>query len=82
MCADELSKITMTGRVEKQSLGGRSKMAHEGFVLQNADGVIKLRRDGGNPFYDDFFEKYQGKIITVEGYDMEQYFLVTEIKPS
>jgi len=80
MCADNLNKITMTGTIEKKSLGGRSKMAHEGFVLHTEDRVIKLRRDGGNPFYDDFFEKYEGKIITVEGYDMEQYFLVTEIK--
>ena len=82
MCADELNKIIITGMVEKKSLGGRSKMAHEGFVLQTENRVVKLRRDGGNPFYDDFFERYEGKIIKVEGYDMEQYFLVTDVKPS
>jgi len=34
----------------------------------------------GNPFYDDFFEKYEGRNIAVEGFDMGQYFLVSDIK--
>lgn len=80
MSADE--KTTLTGKVEKKDVGGTSKSAHTGFVLQTKDGDIKLRREGGNPFYDDFFEKYESKNITVEGYDMEQYFLVTGIKSS
>ena len=50
MCADELNKISLTGKVEKRTLGGTSKMAHTGFVLQTRDGAIKLRRDQGNPF--------------------------------
>jgi hypothetical protein len=48
--------------------------------LQTKNGDIKLRREGGNPFYDDFFEKYEGKNISVEGFDMGQYFLVSDIK--
>ena len=80
MCADDLNKVSITGRVKKQHLCGTSKSAHTGFVLQTKDRVVKLRREGGNPFYDDFFEKYEGKSVTVEGYDMEQYFLVTDIK--
>jgi hypothetical protein len=79
MCADELNKTTLTGKVEKKNLGGTSKSAHLGFVLQTEQGAIKLRREGGNPFYDDFFEKYEDQKITVEGFDMEQYFLVTDI---
>jgi hypothetical protein len=78
MSADE--KTTLTGKVEKKDLGGTSKSAHAGFVLQTKSGDIKIRREGGNPFYDDFFEKYENQNITVEGYDMEQYFLVTDIK--
>jgi hypothetical protein len=80
MSADDPKKTTLTGKVGKKEMGGTSKSAHTSFVLQTKDGDIKLRREGGNPFYDDFFEKYEGKKITVEGYDMEQYFLVTEIK--
>jgi len=80
MSADDPQKTTITGIVKKKDMGGVSKSAHHGFVLQTKDGDIKLRREGGNPFYDDFFEKYEGKNIAVEGYDMEQYFLVSDIK--
>jgi len=80
MSADDPQKTTLTGKVEKKELGGTSKSAHTAFVLQTKDGDVKLRREGGNPFYDDFFEKYEGKEITVEGFDMEQYFLVTRVK--
>jgi hypothetical protein len=80
MSADEPNKISLTGRVEKKNLGGASKSAHAGFVLQTKDRAVKLRRDGANPFYDDFFEKYENENITVEGYDMDQYFLVTDVK--
>jgi len=80
MSADDPQKTTLTGKVEKKELGGTSKSAHTALVLQTKDGDVKLRREGGNPFYDDFFEKYEGKEITVEGFDMEQYFLVTRVK--
>jgi hypothetical protein len=82
MSADDLNKITLTGKIEKKNLGGTSKSAHLGFVLQTEQGAIKLRRDGGNPFYDDFFEKYENREMLVEGYDMEGYFLVTDIRSS
>jgi hypothetical protein len=58
---------------------GSSAITHLGFVLQTEKGPIKLRREGGNPFYDDFFEMYENQEISVEGYDMGQYFLVTAI---
>ena len=80
MCADELNKIVITGTVEKKNLGGLSKSSHVGFVLQTATGPIKLRREGGNPYYDEFFERYEHQKIQVEGYDMDQYFLVTDMK--
>jgi hypothetical protein len=80
MSADDPKKTSLTGTVKKKEMGGASKSAHRGFVLQTKHGDIKLRREGGNPFYDDFFEKYEGKEITVKGYDMEQYFLVSDIK--
>jgi hypothetical protein len=82
MSADELNKMTLTGKVERKALGGTSKSAHVGFVLQTKQGPIKLRREGGNPLYDDFFEKYENREMCVEGYNMESYFLVTDIRPS
>ena len=80
MSGDDLIKTSLKGVVLKSKLGGTSKSAHQGFVVQTKDGAIKLRREGGNPFYDDFFEKYENKEVAVEGYDMDQYFLVTNIK--
>ena len=80
MSADDPQKTTLTGKVEKKAMGGTSKSAHTSFVLQTKAGDVKLRREGGNPFYDDFFEKYEGKNIAVEGFDMGQYFLVSDIK--
>jgi len=80
MYADEGTKKMLTGKVVKTALGGTSKSAHQGFVLQYDDSIIALRRQGGNPFYDDFFEKFEGRNVQVEGYDMDQYFLVSDIK--
>ena len=80
--SDDIPKTVLTGMVAKASLGGTSKSAHTGFVLQTKTGKIKLRRENGNPFYDPFFEDYENKEITVEGFDMEQYFLVTALKQS
>jgi hypothetical protein len=80
MSADDPQKMTLTGKVEKKDMGGTSKSAHTGFVLKTKDGDVKLRREGGNPFYDDFFEKYEGRNIAVKGFDMGQYFLVSDIK--
>ena len=82
MSADDPQKTTLTGKVGKKDMGGTSKSAHTSFVLQTKDGEVKLRREGGNPFYDDFFEKYEGKNIAVEGFDMGQYFLVSDVKPT
>jgi len=79
MSADDPQITTLTGKVGKKERGGTSKSAHTSFVLQTKDGDIKLRREGGNPFYDDFFEKYEGKNIAVKGFDMGSYFLVSDI---
>lgn len=80
MYEDEVKKTKLTGVVTKVNLGGISKSAHIGFVLQQKDQSIKLRREGASPFYDDYFEKFENKNVTVTGFDMEQYFLVTSIK--
>jgi len=80
MYADEGTKKMLTGTVVKTSLGGASKSAHQGFALQQDNSNIALRRQGGNPFYDNYFEKFEGRTVQVEGFDMGQYFLVSDIK--
>lgn len=80
MYGDDIKKISLSGKIVKASLGGTSKSAHKAFVLQSGKKQIKLRRECGNPFYDDFFEKYENTDVQLEGFDMEQYFLVTNIQ--
>jgi hypothetical protein len=80
MYEDDVKKTSITGTVVKSKFGGTSKSAHTGFALQNKEGAIKLRRDGASPFYDEFFEKYESKNVIAEGFDMEQYFLVTAVR--
>jgi hypothetical protein len=82
MSGDDSQKHSLAGTVVKAELGGSSKSAHQGFVLQTNKGQVKLRREGGSPFYDAFFKEYENKNVTVEGYEMEQYFLVTDIQPA
>jgi len=77
---DEGTKKMLTGKVVKTSLEDATDNGHQGFNLQQSRFIIALRRQGGNPFYDDFFEKYEGREVQVEGYNMEQYFLVSDIK--
>jgi len=80
MSGDDQIKTSLSGTVVKTQLGGSSKSAHTGFVLKTKKGKIKLRRDGGSPFYDDYFEKYEDQLVSVEGYDMDSYFLVLKIE--
>jgi hypothetical protein len=80
MSADDPQKTTLTGKVEKKDMGGTSKSAHSSFVLQTKRGDVKLRREGGNPFYDDFFEKYEGKDIAVKALIWASIFLFLILK--
>jgi hypothetical protein len=80
MSGDDFKLKKLTGTVRLEQLGGSSKSRHEGFVLKHDKGTVKLRREEGNPFYDDYFKRFEGKTVTVKGYDMESYFLVTSIE--
>jgi hypothetical protein len=52
-------KETISGIIIKKKIGGTSKSAHTAFVLKTASEELKLRRVGGNPFYDKYFEDYK-----------------------
>jgi hypothetical protein len=80
MYEDEVKKTKLTGIVTKANMGGISKSAHVGFILQQKSRNIKLRRDGANPLYDDYFEQFENKAVSLTGFDMQDYFLVITIK--
>jgi len=59
--------MTFRGKVAKRLLGAGSKSEHEGLVLVTDGGEFKLRREGGNPFWDETLASLEGKRIECEG---------------
>ena len=55
------------GTVAKRLLSAGSKSEHEGLVLITDGGELKLRREGGNPFWDETLAPLEGKKIECEG---------------
>ena len=55
------------GRVTKKKIYAGTKSEHEGLVLLSAEGEFKLRRQGGNPFWDEALVSLEGKEIECEG---------------
>jgi hypothetical protein len=59
--------MKIRGRVIKKELYAGTKSEHEGLVLVTAEGEYKLRRQGGNPFWDETLAPLEGKEIECEG---------------
>ena len=61
----------MTGRhhglVIKKTYAPGTKSEHEAVMLDTEDGVLLLRRQGGNPFADTVLEELVGKRATFSG---------------
>jgi hypothetical protein len=57
----------ITGRVVKKPFAAGSKSEREAILLVTEEGEYVLRRQGGNPFYDQELEKLVGKKIEVDG---------------
>lgn len=55
------------GTVAKRLLSAGSKSEHEGLVLVTDAGELKLRRQGGNPFWDETLAPLEGRQIECEG---------------
>ena len=59
--------MTFRGTVAKRLLSTGSKSEHEGLVLVTDTGELTLRRQGGNPFWDETLAPLEGKKIECEG---------------
>jgi hypothetical protein len=55
------------GKVARQPFSPGSKSEHEAVVLLTAQGPLKLRRPGGNPFSDPELDKLVGHEIVCDG---------------
>jgi hypothetical protein len=59
--------MKLRGRVTKKLLHVGTKSEHEGITLTTLQGELKLRRKGGNPFWDEALAHLEGKEIEGEG---------------
>ncbi|HET6989678.1 MAG TPA: hypothetical protein VFJ43_00065 [Bacteroidia bacterium] len=71
--------LTLRGFVRKKLLPPGSANEHDGFVLELYDEDVKLRRENVNPCNDNFFERYSGKSIEVNGYRICNDFFVLKV---
>jgi hypothetical protein len=71
---------TFTGVVAKEKVMRGSKSERVTLVLKTASWELPLRRRGGDPFYDSYFEDFIGKKVKVEGVKKISYLQVHDIR--
>lgn len=59
--------MQVTGTVIKRPFAAGSKSEREAVMLITSEGEYVLRRQGGNPFFDQELENLVGKQISCEG---------------
>ena len=69
----------LKGKVIKQRVSRGSKSEHAAYALDTGDKQYTLRMKGGPAFGDDFFAKYLGEEIEVEGVVTGKSVIVNEI---
>ena len=85
MSADKKPKkrsadITLSGKVIEKLFGKGTKSEHEACYLKTDHEEYKLRRIGGNPFFDPVLQVYLGKNVICRGIIDKKTFLAREIK--
>ena len=69
--------MKLRGFVRKKRMLKGTKSEHAGLVLVSPEGEFKLRRQGGNPFWDDILAELEGKEIEGEGMLRAGQFIMT-----
>jgi hypothetical protein len=72
--------MKIQGHVVKKKLYTGTKSEHVGLVLVTPDGEYKLRRQGGNPFWDETLAPLEGKEIECEGMLRGTQFVMSSCK--
>ena len=72
--------MKLRGRVIKRLLYAGTKSEHEGLVLLTPEGEFKIRRQGGNPFWDETIASLEGKEIEGEGILRKGQFIMSRWK--
>jgi hypothetical protein len=70
--------MKLRGRVARKILYRGTKSEHEGVFLLSPEGEFKLRRVGGNPFYDEVLAGLEGREIEGEGILRKGQFILSD----
>ena len=70
------------GTVTKVKVMEGSKSERITHVLKTTKGEFPLRLKSSNPFYDGYFEQFEGKEVEVEGVKKVSYLQVKNIEES
>jgi len=62
-----MASSSFRGRVVRKLLGAGTKSEHEALVLVTDAGEYRLRRLGGNPFWDEALAPLEGKRVECTG---------------
>lgn len=74
-----MKSLILTGTVIKAEFGKGSKSEHNALYISTDKAKYRLKRRGGNPFYDEILHKLIGKTIQVEGNLTDHFFEITSI---
>ena len=74
-----MEKVELTGKVVLQKYAKGSKSDHDAVYLDTGAKMYRLKKKGGNPFYDESLHKLVGKIIKAEGTMKSYFFEITRI---
>jgi hypothetical protein len=66
------------GKVIKKPFGKGSKSEYEAVFLETEHNQYVLRRQGGNPFYDEEIQKLVGKTIRCNGVVADYTLLISD----
>ena len=69
--------MKLKGMVVEGDFGKGSKSEHKALYLDTGKNKYRLKRIGGNPFYDETLHNLKGKTISAEGNLTDYFFEIT-----
>lgn len=69
----------LSGKVISKNFGKGSKSEHLAIYVESGKHQYRLKRKGGNPFYDESLNELIGKNVELEGRITEYFFVVEKV---
>jgi hypothetical protein len=73
-----MKEVTLKGKVIEGSFAKGSKSEHNAVFLDTGEKQYRLKRRGGNPFFDETLHNLKGKTISAEGIITDYFFEITK----